>query len=273
MTMNMNDYVVLSNGVKMPIVGFGTCPIDDGFEITMAIKECIKAGYRHIDTAAKYDNEKGIGVALRNVSVDRSDIFVTGKVWHTDHGYEETLKAFTLTINKLQTGYLDLYLMHYPDPLNTETWRALEHLYKNGFVRAIGVSNFKINKLQEILDIAEIKPMVNQIEFHPQCTQNRLREYCHSHNIQFEAWSPLIRGTCGDIVLLQSLADKYNKTVAQIVLRWDIQLGVVTIPKTINPMRMTENLDIFDFVISDDDMALISGLDQNKSAWNRNWDG
>jgi diketogulonate reductase-like aldo/keto reductase len=268
---NINDYVILNNGLHMPIIGFGTAGISND-DIVNVVINAINVGYRHIDTASRYENETNIGIALKNCDIKREDIFITGKLWHTNHGYDNTLKAFNITINNLRTDYLDLYLMHYPDPLNEETWKALEYLYNNKYVRAIGLSNFKIDKVKEILDIAIVRPMVNQIEFHPECTQNRLREYCKCNHIQFESWSPLIRGKCVDIPLLQELALKYNESVSQIVLRWNIQLGVVTIPKSVDIMRLKENLDIFDFELSEYDMELISNLDQNKSAWNRNWD-
>lgn len=191
---NSKDYVILNNGVKMPLLGFGTYNVEDLGKLNNAIKESIKIGYRHIDTASFYGNEEVIGCALKESDVSRNEIFLVDKVWNSEQGYEKTLKAFKKSMKKLNTDYLDLYLIHWPQYLNKETWKALEKLYKEGYIRAIGVSNFTINHLKELIENAEVIPAVNQIEFHPRLVQKDLMEYCKESNIQLEAWSPLMRG-------------------------------------------------------------------------------
>lgn len=257
---NVKDYVILNNGVKMPLLGFGTYNVEDLVKLNNSIKESIKIGYRHIDTASFYGNEEVIGCALRESDVSRNEIFLVDKVWNSEQGYEKTLKAFKKSIKKLKTDYLDLYLIHWPQSLNKETWKALEKLYKEGYVRAIGVSNFTIDHLKELIENAEIIPAVNQIEFHPRLVQKDLMEYCKEYNIQLEAWSPLIRGLVFKIPFLQELSQKYEKTISQIVLRWDLQMGVATIPKSTTYTRIKENMDIFSFEISKEDISEIEKL-------------
>jgi diketogulonate reductase-like aldo/keto reductase len=259
--MDIKSCTTLSNGVKMPWLGYGTYKIENGCSATDSVKQALEAGYRHIDTAAFYGNEEGIGKAIMESSVPREEIFLVSKVWNTDQGYEKTLASFEASIGRLGTEYLDLFLVHWPTPLMGETWRALEKLYRDGKARAIGVSNFTVEHLKSLMANAEIMPMVNQVEFHPCLVQNGLREFCREKGIQLEAWSPLMRGRIFEIPLLGELAAKYGKSVPQIVLRWDLQLGVVAIPKTTNLSRIRENADIFNFEISDEDMARISGLD------------
>jgi diketogulonate reductase-like aldo/keto reductase len=261
----MNDiknYTILNNGVKMPWLGFGTYKSEDGNTVIEAVKEALKIGYRHIDTASFYGNEEGVGIAIKESRVPREEIFLVSKLWISDHGYEKTLHAFKTSIKKLGTDYLDLYLIHWPQPLNKETWKALEKLYKEGSIRAIGVSNFTSKHLKDLLDYAEIIPAVNQVEFHPYLAQNELREFCIKHSIQLEAWSPLMRGQIFQIPLFQYLSKKYEKTISQIVLKWDLQMGVVTIPKSTTLTRIKENTDIFDFEISKEDMNKIEQLDK-----------
>lgn len=260
---NIESCTILSNGVKMPWLGFGTYKVENGRTVIESVKEALKIGYRHIDTASFYNNEEGVGIAIKESGVAREEIFLVSKVWNSDQGYEKTLNAFETSIKKLGTDYLDLYLIHWPQPLYKETWRALEKLYKEGRVRAIGVSNFTVNHLKDLLEDVEIVPMVNQVEFHPQLIQNQLIEFCKKHNIQLEAWSPLMRGKIFGIQLLEDLAKKYKKTITQIVLRWDLQMGVVTIPKSITPVRIKENTDIFDFEISKEDINKIKQLDKS----------
>lgn len=257
---NIKECSILSNGVKMPWLGFGTFKVPEGKVVEEAVKEALRLGYRHIDTAAIYKNEEGVGQAIKDSRVPREEIFLVSKVWNTDQGYESTLKAFETSLKKLQTDYLDLYLIHWPKALNKETWKALEQLYKEGRVKAIGVSNFKLHHLEELLEDAEIIPMVNQIEFHPQFPQTEIMEICKKHNIQLEAWGPLMQGKIFEIPLMRELAEKYNKTISQIALRWDLQMGVVTIPKSITPERIKENMNIFDFEISKEDMDRIVQL-------------
>jgi diketogulonate reductase-like aldo/keto reductase len=252
--------VTLNNGVKMPWVGFGTFKVENGKTTIEAVKEALRVGYRHIDTAAVYQNEEGVGTAIKEGGVPREDIFLVSKVWNSDQGYETTLKAFETSLKKLQTDYLDLYLIHWPKALNKETWRALEKLYKEGRIKAIGVSNFKVHHLEDLMASSEIVPAVNQVEFHPQFPQDEVREFCIKHNIQLEAWGPLMQGKIFNIPLMQELAEKYGKTVSQIALRWDLQMGVVTIPKSITPERIKENSDIFDFELSKEDMDKIATL-------------
>lgn len=259
---NMRSCTVLNNGVEMPWLGFGTYKVEDGHSVIASVKEALKTGYVHIDTASYYKNEPGIGTAIKESGIPRKDLFLTSKVWNSDQGYEKTLKAFESSLKKLGTDYLDLYLIHWPTPLFNETWRALEKLYKDGDLRAIGVSNFTVDHLKGLMASAEIMPMVNQVEFHPMLVQDDLRDFCKNNSIQLEAWSPLMRGRVFEIPLLKELARKYGKSISQIVLRWDLQMGVVTIPKSTTPSRIKENADIFDFEISDEDMVRIHQLDQ-----------
>lgn len=256
----LNSYNLLSNGVKIPILGFGTFKVEDGKQTIDAVRTALEIGYRHIDAAAIYNNEDSVGQGIKESGVPREEIFLTSKVWNSDQGYENTLKAFETSLEKLGTDYLDLYLIHWPKELNKETWRALEKLYKDGRVRAIGVCNFKEHHLEDLMEDAEIKPMVNQVEFHPQLSQPELLNYCKANNIQVVAWGPLMQGKIFKFQLLKELSEKYNKTIAQITLRWDIQKGVVTIPKSIDPARIKGNSEIFDFEITEEDMQRIASL-------------
>lgn len=257
---NINDFTILNNGIKMPWLGFGTFKVEDGSKIVEAVKESLKIGYRHIDAAAIYGNETGVGKGIKESGIKREDIFLVSKVWNSDQGYESTLKAFNESLKKLGTDYLDLYLIHWPKELNKETWKALEKLYKEGKVKAIGVSNFKVHHLEELMKDAEIMPMVNQVEFHPQFPQSDLIKFSKENNIQLVAWGPLMQGKIFELPLMKELSQKYNKSIAQIALRWDLQMGVVTIPKSIKPERIKSNTDIFDFEISNEDMKKISEL-------------
>lgn len=260
----MRESVTLRNGVKMPWLGLGVYKVQEGIEVINAVMCALKNGYRSIDTAALYGNEEGVGTAIKESGLPREEIFVTTKVWNSDQGYESTLKAFEVSRKKLRLECLDLYLIHWPVPGKySETWRALEKLYKEGLVGAIGVSNFQIHHLKDLMERFEIIPMVNQVEYHPLLTQKELLTYCRKKNIQMEAWSPLIRGNL-DIPILEELSKKYQKTAAQIVLRWDLQHGVVTIPKSVTPQRIQENANIFNFELSDEDMKAIDGLNQDK---------
>ena len=211
-----------------------------------------------------YGNERDVGLAVKESSIPREEIFVTTKIWNSDQGYRSTIVAFEKSINKLDLGYIDLYLIHWPKGKKSiDTWKAMEELYKREKIRAIGVSNFLVHHLEDFLPECQIFPSVNQVEFHPELMQPDLLEYCKKKNIQMEAWSPIMKGAVNNIPLLQELAAKYNKTPVQIVLRWDIQKGVVTIPKSANPERIISNADIFDFEISSEDMKKIDGLDKN----------
>lgn len=255
----------LHNGVQMPYLGLGVYLSKDGEEVINAVKEALNHGYRHIDTAAIYENEEGVGEGIRQSNVPREDVFLVSKVWNTDQGYEATLKAFEASLNRLGTDYLDLYLIHWPKgDLSKDTWRALESLYREKRVRAIGVSNFLKHHLEDLLGTAEIVPMVNQMEFHPYLVQQELMDFCSSHQIQYEAWSPLMQGNIFDLDIMKDMAAKYNKTIAQIVLRWDLQKGVVTIPKSSKKERIKANSELFDFTLSDEDVKLLDSLDKGK---------
>jgi diketogulonate reductase-like aldo/keto reductase len=257
--------IKLANGVEMPYLGLGVYLAKEGSEVINACKFAIEAGYRHIDTASLYENEKGVGIAIKESPVPRKEIFITSKVWNSQQGYDSTLRAFDDSAKKLGTDYLDLYLIHWPvRGKYKDTWRALEKLYNDGRVRAIGVSNFLKHQLEDLLTAVEIKPMVNQVEFHPYAVQQELIDFCHGHNIRFEAWSPLMQGNIFEIKPLKELAAKYNKTVAQIVLRWDLQKGVITIPKSVRKEIIISNAQLFDFELSDKDIKEIDSLNKNQ---------
>jgi diketogulonate reductase-like aldo/keto reductase len=267
MPTNLKDTTTLSNGVKMPWVGLGVFKVTEGEEVIQSVKAAIKNGYISIDTAAIYGNEEGVGQAIKDSGVPREDLFITTKLWNSEQGYESTLKAFETSLTKLGLDYLDLYLIHWPGKDKyKETWKAFEKLYKEGRVRAIGVSNFQVHHLEDFISSAEIKPMVNQVEFHPHLTQKELLAFCKNEGIQLEAWSPLKQGQLLSEPVLEDLAHKYNKSVAQVILRWDLQHGVVTIPKSIKEHRLIENADIFDFELSTEDMDKIDGLNQDSRA-------
>ncbi|MDM5197887.1 aldo/keto reductase [Fictibacillus enclensis] len=264
MIKSISDTTVLHNGVRMPWLGLGVYKAEDGQEVINAIQYALEAGYRSIDTASFYKNEEGVGQALMESGVPREELFITTKVWNTEQGYETTLQSFEESRKKLALDYVDLFLVHWPvSGKYKDTWRALEHLYKDGKVKAIGVCNFEIHHLEDLLGDCEIVPMVNQVEFHPRLTQKELLSYCKDKNIQLEAWRPLLKGEIFDEPVLVELAKKYEKTVAQVILRWDLQNGVVTIPKSVNKERIYQNSDIFDFELSREDMEQIDTLNTN----------
>lgn len=258
------QYTRLKNGHEIPLIGFGTYQIDDAAQAVKTVQDALSVGYRLLDTAAFYGNEEYVGQALRKSGLKRKDVFLSSKVWNDRHGYDQTLHAFDESLQKLGTDYLDLYLIHWPKDKNAETWQALETLYKEGRVKAIGVSNFKEHHLDEILQSADITPMVNQVEFHPLFQQKTLRAYCKRLDIKLEAWSPLMRGQALKPPLIEALAKKYRRTPSQIVLRWDLQNDVIPLPKSSHTARMKENLGVFDFELSAEDMAQINALDENK---------
>lgn len=263
MAETLQDYFVLNNNVKMPKLGLGTYKSNDGKEVIQAVAEALTLGYRHIDTAKMYDNEEGVGKGIKKSRVPRKEIFVVSKIWPTDHGYESTLKAFEESLQTLDLDYLDLFLIHWPYNKNIETWKALEKLYKKGKIKAIGVSNFKIHHLEELLNEAEIVPAVNQVEYHVRLQQDDLFNYCSKHKIQLEAYAPLMRGKILEIPILQQIAKSHNKTIPQINLRWMIQKGIATIPKSSNPNRIAENSGVFDFALTNDEMRKIELLNEN----------
>lgn len=267
--LKLNSKVTLNNGVQMPWLGLGVFLAKEGTEVVQTVKAALKYGYLSIDTAAAYNNEEGVGRAIAESiaegTVAREDIFVTSKVWNSNQGYDSTLAAFNESLHKLNLDYLDLYLVHWPvKGKYKETWRALEKVYAEGKVKAIGVSNFQVHHLDDLLQDATVVPAVNQIELHPLLAQQQLRDYCKSKNIQVEAWSPLGQGNLLDHKLLKKIAVKHGKTTAQIILRWDIELGVVTIPKSVKEHRIIENANIFDFQLDADDIAAIATLNENK---------
>ncbi len=260
----LSDAVVLNNGVRMPWFGLGVFQANEGEEVKQSVLSAIKAGYRSIDTAAAYDNELGVGEAVRQSGVPREQLFITTKLANPDQGYESALKAFEVSCHKLGLDYIDLYLIHWPVAGKyPESWRAMEKLYGEGRIRAIGVSNFQIHHLRHLMEGSAIVPAVNQVELHPRLSQRELRQFCGEHGIRVEAWSPLMKGQLLDNEILVQLAAKYGKTPSQIILRWDVQSGIVTIPKSVKEARIRENSDIFDFELTDEDMSAIDRLNQN----------
>lgn len=256
--------VTLNNGVQMPQLGFGVWQVDDD-TAEKAVITALEAGYRSIDTAKIYFNEEGVGRALRAAGVPREELFVTTKLWNTEHEYDKALRAFDESLDKLGLDYLDLYLIHWPVPSQDrfpEAWRAMEKLYEDKRIRAIGVSNFTVQTMSRLLDESETVPAVNQIELHPRFTQEELRKLHAVHGIATEAWSPLGQGKgLLDEPVLATLAAKHGRTPAQVVLRWHLQLGNVVIPKSVTPSRIAENLAVFDFALDDEDLAAIATLD------------
>lgn len=268
MIKNLQDTVTLHNGVHMPGLGLGVFKVEEGQELVHAVQYAIGQGYRSIDTAAIYGNESGVGEGIRqgmkNAGISRDELFITSKVWNADLGYESTLAAYEASLQKLGLDYLDLYLIHWPVAGKyKETWRALETLYASGKVKAIGVSNFQVHHLQDLMTDAKVVPMVNQVEYHPRLTQQEVGDFCREHGIQLEAWSPLMQGQLLDHPLLREIADKHNKEVAQVIIRWDLQNGVVTIPKSTKEQRIVSNADVFDFELSADEMKQITAMNEN----------
>jgi 2,5-diketo-D-gluconate reductase A len=261
--------VVLNNGVEMPILGFGVFQITDPKECERCVYEALRTGYRLIDTAAAYLNEEAVGKAIKRSGVPRQEIFVTTKLWIQDAGYESTKQAFEKSLARLQLDYLDLYLIHQPYGDVYGSWRAMEELYREGRTRAIGVSNFQPDRLMDLIIHNEVVPAVNQVETHPFCQQVKARELMQENNVQVESWGPFAEGrnnAFGNELLL-AIAEKHNRTVAQIILRWLIQRDVVAIPKTVHRERMIENLDVFGFELGREDMDAILTLDTRRSSF------
>jgi len=264
MVVSIKDCTVLNNNVEMPWLGLGVFKMKEGDETENAIRAALDYGYRSIDTAAIYRNEEGVGRAIKNSGIHKDELFITTKVWNSNQGYETTLKAFDESRRKLQLDVIDLYLIHWPvKGKYTETWKALEKLYTDGSVRAIGLSNFLVHHIQDILEICEIPPMVDQVEFHPQLRQPELHRFCVEHQIQLEAWAPLGQSRSLQNPAVVEIAEKHGKTPAQILIRWDLQLEVVTIPKSSKPERILENCQVFDFSLDSSDMERIGRLDEN----------
>ena len=260
--MDLRTTVTLNNGVEIPWVGLGVFQSEPGDTTAQAVRWALELGYRHVDTAALYANEADVGRALKESGVDRDEVFITTKVWNTDMGYESTLQAFDVSRKKLDIDVVDLYLVHWPvKGKYIDTWKALEKLYGDGKIRAIGVSNFLVHHLNDILGQFDVVPAVNQVEFHPFLVQKELLDFDAKNNIRHEAWSPLTRGRRLDDQVITEIARTYDRTNAQVLLRWDIQLGVVTIPKSVHRERIEENSRLFDFELDEDDLNRLTGLD------------
>ncbi|MFN6671875.1 aldo/keto reductase [Enterococcus gallinarum] len=267
--MKMNSYT-LSNNVSIPELGFGTWQTPNGDVAVSAVKKALEVGYRHIDTAQGYKNEDSVGQAIKESDIPREEIFLTTKLWNENHSYDLVLSSFEESLKKLQTDYIDLFLIHWPNPVkfrdnwqsaNAETWRAMEELYQAGKIKAIGVSNFLPHHFEELKKTATIFPMVNQIFLAPGELQKEVVSYCQEHNVLLEAYSPLGTGKIFDVPEMQELSDKYGKTIAQIAIRWSLQHGFLPLPKSVTPSRIEENLAVFDFELSDEDMQRIDQLD------------
>lgn len=255
-----DNVIKLRNGVEMPLVGFGTFKIPEGEEVIEAVKFALKAGYRHIDTATAYKNEKGVGTAIKESGIPREEIFLVSKLWNRNQGYQSTLDGFEKTLKELDTDYLDLYLIHWPKELSKESWKAMEELYKAGKIRAIGVCNFMVHHLKDLMEECEIVPMVNQVELHPQFPETPVRKYCKEHGIAIEAWGPLMQGKIFGIDLMKEIAQKHNKTIAQVAIRWHYQQDIISIPKSSKEERIVSNVQIFDFELDNEDMEKIATL-------------
>lgn len=261
------QYITLNNGLRMPQLGFGVWQVPDE-EVTTAVTKALDVGYRAIDTAKVYENEAGVGRALAKSDIPSEELFITTKVWNSDQGYENTLKAFDASLERLGLDYVDLYLIHWPMPAYdeyVETYKALEKLYHDGRVKAIGVCNFNIEHLQRLLNECEVVPAVNQVECHPYLQQIELKEFCEKHNIYLESWSPLNQGgaVLSDDVVKQ-IAEQHDKTPAQVIIRWHLQSSAIVIPKSVTPSRIEENFDVFDFKLSTEDMEKITKINRDE---------
>jgi diketogulonate reductase-like aldo/keto reductase len=264
MVLSLDSTVLLHGSVPIPQLGLGVFKMQDGDNVQAAITAALDTGYRHIDTAAIYRNEVGVGRAIATSDIDRSDIFVTTKLWNSDQGYDSALAAVDVSLGKLALDYVDLYLVHWPKPEHTrDTWRAMEEIKASGKARAIGVSNFLPEHLDQLLEHATVTPSINQIEFHPHLQSPNLVDYCDENGIAVEAWSPLKAGQIINDAELATIADAHGVTVAQVVLRWIIQRGIVVIPKSVTPSRIASNSDLYSFELSDTEVATINAMDRS----------
>ncbi|MER1989419.1 MAG: aldo/keto reductase [Solibacillus isronensis] len=268
MITSLQDTIKLNNEVEMPAMGLGVFQVENDTTAEI-VKNAIELGYRSIDTAAIYGNEAGVGegikLALDSTGLNREDLFITSKVWNAGLNYEETVSAYEESLEKLGLDYLDLYLIHWPGKNKfAESWSALEDLYIEGKIRAIGVCNFNISHLQDLMKNARVTPVINQVEFHPRLQQQSLRAFCKEHNIQLEAWAPLMQGGLLEDPTIAKIAEKYEKSNSQVILRWDIQNGVITIPKSVRKERMAQNADIFDFSLTVEEMQIINAMNLDK---------
>lgn len=261
--------VKLNNGVEMPILGFGVYQVPDPAECEKSVLTALEAGYRSIDTAAAYKNEEAVGNAIRNSGIDRKDLFITTKLWLSNTGYEKTKQGFEESLNKLQLDYLDLYLIHQPYGDVHGSWRAMEELYEGGKIRTIGISNFQPDRVMDLVIFNKVVPAVNQIETHPFHQQIETQQFLKENNVQIESWGPFAEGKNNlfSNELLAAIGKKYDKSIAQVVLRWMIQRGIVVIPKSVTKERIIQNFDVFDFELEQDDMAQIKTLDEKQSAF------
>ncbi|MFV0364189.1 MAG: aldo/keto reductase [Suipraeoptans sp.] len=262
----MDNSIKLNNGVEMPIIGFGVYQAQSGTETVNAVKDALTAGYRHIDTAMIYGNESSVGKGIAQSGVNRKDIFVTTKIWNGDIRNNNVKAAFETSLGEMNMDYIDLYLMHWPAQGYLEAWKGMEKLYASGKVKAIGVSNFQISHLKELMKTAKITPAVNQIEAHPKLRNQEVIDFCHEEGIAVTAWSPLgaSKNNLIENSTLIEIAKKYNKTTAQVMLRWNIQRNVIVIPKSVHKDRIISNLNVFDFELSSGDIEKINGLNENK---------
>jgi diketogulonate reductase-like aldo/keto reductase len=266
-TMNLDKKVIEAvNGVKIPQLGFGVYKLTKKEEFETAIREAIRIGYRHFDTAKIYGNEKALGIEIQKSQIPREEFFITSKVWNSDHGYEDTKRAFVRTCKNLNVEYLDMYLIHFASPHYLETWRAMEELYLAGKIKVIGVANFEIQHLEELIRHCKIRPMINQIETHPEFPQNELHDYLTKHQILHEAWGPLGQGNKAllEHPELKKIARDHHKTVAQVILRWHLERGIIIIPKSSKPKRINENSQLFDFELTREEMEQINQINTGR---------
>ncbi len=265
MTLSLATTVTLHDSVEIPQIGLGVFKSAPGPEVEGAVAAALEVGYRHIDTAAIYRNEEGVGRAVAASGIDRADVFITTKVWNTDQGYESTLAAMDASLDRLDMEYVDLYLVHWPKPEHThDTWRAMEKLQADGKARAIGVSNFLPHHLDQLAERASVMPSINQVEFHPYLQSPDLVTYCRDHGIVVEAWSPLAQGRVVDDPQLGEIGRAHGVSAPQVVLRWMLQRGIVTIPKSVTPSRIAQNVDLYGFALSDEEMAAIDAMDRGE---------
>lgn len=265
----VKEYYTMYNGVEIPSIGYGTWRVEEGELCIHAVKKAIGAGYRHIDTAAMYGNERSVSLGIEQSMVPREELFLTSKLDNVDHGYEQTKKAFEKSLERLQTDYLDLYLIHWPNPVKfrdcweettAQSWKAMEELYEAGLIKAIGVSNFRPHHLDTLMKTAHIKPMVNQIRLCPGDVHKETVEYCRKHDILLEAYSPFGKGQAFKVEELHKLVDKYHKSIAQICIRWSLQMGFLPLPKSVTEGRLETNRQVFDFELEEKDVEMITGL-------------
>ncbi len=265
----LRSTVPLNGGVEMPILGLGVYQTPPGAETRDAVRAALEVGYRHVDTARAYRNERDVAAGLAASGVPRSEVFLTTKLWNSDHGYDSTLRALDASLARLEVERVDLYLVHWPvEGLRNETWRAMEKILADGKARAIGVSNYTIRHLEELLGRAKVPPAVNQVEFHPFLFQRELLELCRRQGIQLEAYAPLVQARRLDHPVVVRIAAKHSRTPAQVLLRWGIEHEVVVIPKSVRPERIRENADVFGFSLDEEDMAALNGLDEGyRTSW------